>query len=283
MKEFALCIQGGGSRGSYAAGVLDVLMREGLWAGEVIGTSAGALAGCNYVSRDIGRNDKLFMAMMKDRRFFKPGRLLSKSSMFDFHYLFHNLLNHGMAFDFDEFRRNECQFLVVASNCLSGATDYFEKNDGEFWNALAASASLPLTSRPVFVHKVPYLDGGISCPIGFEKALSDGYEKVVVVATRKKGFRKSKMTFGKYVIAKKMYSEYPLWLQTYQQSPQIYNSQMELMDNFAKTGRLFVIYPSQSPKVRHAEKNSQKIQELIRLGTQDIESLLPSLKQYLSK
>ena len=50
-----LVLEGGAMRGQFTAGVLDFFMDNGLWCEQVIGTSAGALNGYNYVAGEIGR------------------------------------------------------------------------------------------------------------------------------------------------------------------------------------------------------------------------------------
>ena len=50
-----LVLEGGAMRGVYTAGVLDVLMENGIQVDGVVGVSAGAVFGCNYKSRQIGR------------------------------------------------------------------------------------------------------------------------------------------------------------------------------------------------------------------------------------
>ena len=64
MPKFALCLQGGGSRGTYCAGPIEVLMENDLWADFVIGTSCGGLMACNYVAKQPHRaiEQTLFMA-----------------------------------------------------------------------------------------------------------------------------------------------------------------------------------------------------------------------------
>jgi len=283
MAKYALCIQGGGSRGAYGAGVLDVLMRNGYWADEVIGTSAGALIGCNYVSHNIGRSGNMMLTMMSDRHFVQPLNYLKKGSIFDFHYLVYDLAQKGLSFDFDYFAKNPCKFYVVSSSCTTGEIRYFEKRDPEFWTALASSASLPLTSKPVFVHGEPCLDGGVSCPIAFEKAIADGYEKVVVVATREKGYRKPTMRESEHLLAKQMYRKFPSFAPFYEKSHAVYNTQMDELDFLSQKERLFVIYPSIPPKISHASKSKKKIQQLLDLGEKDMETQIPFLKMYLSK
>ena len=45
-----LVLEGGGIRGIFSAGVMDVLMEEGIEFDGAIGVSAGAAFGCNYKS-----------------------------------------------------------------------------------------------------------------------------------------------------------------------------------------------------------------------------------------
>ena len=49
----ALVLEGGALRGVYTAGVLDVLMEKNIQVDNVIGVSAGALNGMNYISHQI--------------------------------------------------------------------------------------------------------------------------------------------------------------------------------------------------------------------------------------
>ena len=52
----ALVLEGGGSRGIYTAGVLEVLHKENLGFNYVIGTSMGACNGSSFVSNQPERN-----------------------------------------------------------------------------------------------------------------------------------------------------------------------------------------------------------------------------------
>lgn len=50
-----LVLEGGGMRGLYTAGVLDVFMENEIKIDGILGVSAGALFGMNYKSKQIGR------------------------------------------------------------------------------------------------------------------------------------------------------------------------------------------------------------------------------------
>jgi predicted patatin/cPLA2 family phospholipase len=283
MSDFVLVIQGGGSRGSYAAGVIDTLMERGYWASEVYGTSAGALIGCNYLSKDVGRCVKMIYEMPKNKRFIRPLNYFNKGSIFDFRFLLEDLPKKELPFNFEEFKKNPCKYSVVATNCRTGLAAYFSKDDPDFWKALGASASLPLVSKPVFVDEVPYLDGGTSCPIAFEKPLSEGNKKIVVIATRAKGYRKRSLSKIEYGIAEHLYKSYPRWLEAYKKNIETYNALMDKMDRLSDQGRIFVFYPSVPPKIGHAEKRKKKLEKIVNLGIKDALFSLPALKAYLSK
>lgn len=53
-----------------------------------------------------------------------------------------------------------------------------------------ASSSLPFVSPITYVDGVPMLDGGIVDSIPVEYALNQGFDKLVIVLTRNRGYRK---------------------------------------------------------------------------------------------
>lgn len=55
MMKTALILEGGAMRGMFTCGVMDVLMEDGVTFDGAAGISAGAVFGCNYKSRQIGR------------------------------------------------------------------------------------------------------------------------------------------------------------------------------------------------------------------------------------
>ena len=64
-----LVLEGGGVRGIYTAGVLDVFMEHGITFDGVIGVSAGAIHGCSYLSNQKGRSIRYYKKYCNDPRF----------------------------------------------------------------------------------------------------------------------------------------------------------------------------------------------------------------------
>lgn len=71
-----LVLEGGGMRGIYTAGVLDVFMEQGICLDGVIGVSAGAIHGCSYVSGQKGRSIRYYKKYCKDKRFMSVWSLI---------------------------------------------------------------------------------------------------------------------------------------------------------------------------------------------------------------
>ena len=64
-----LVLEGGGMRGLYTAGVLDVLMEEEIEFDGLVGVSAGAVFGCNYKSHQVGRVLRYNTTYCRDPRY----------------------------------------------------------------------------------------------------------------------------------------------------------------------------------------------------------------------
>ena len=64
-----LVLEGGAMRGMFTAGVMDVLMENGVNFDGVIGVSAGAAFGCNYKSKQIGRVIRYNTRFCADKRY----------------------------------------------------------------------------------------------------------------------------------------------------------------------------------------------------------------------
>ena len=64
-----LVLEGGGVRGIYTAGVLDVFMTAGLTFDGLMGVSAGAIHGCSFLSQQQGRSIRYYRKYVSDPRF----------------------------------------------------------------------------------------------------------------------------------------------------------------------------------------------------------------------
>ncbi len=100
-----------------------------------------------------------------------------------------------LPFDSEAFEQSPQRYEAVATRCRTGKTEYFEEGVcKDMMAAIQASSSMPVLSRMITVEGKKYLDGGISMPIAYRRAMEQGYEKIVVVLTRNSGYRKKPLT-----------------------------------------------------------------------------------------
>ena len=276
--EGCLVLEGGAFRGLYTQGFLDALMVNDINFRCVIGVSAGALGGMNYVSGQIGRSARINLSFRKDSRYVGVKAFLHSRSILDVGFLTED---RGILepFDMDRFMQPERRFVAAATNCMSGETAYFEKGQcGDITRAVRASATMPYMAPMVWIDGQPYLDGGCSCKIPYRWALDQGYEKIVVIRTREASFRKEEKRSS---AAFRMYRHYPEFARRLAGSSRDTNLQFDEVEELHKKGRLLCFAPSLPVKVSSIERDLEKLGELYWLGWNDCCRNLSSLKEYL--
>ena len=274
-----IVVEGGAFRGLYNQGVLDALMENNINFACTIGTSAGALAGFNYVAGQIGRSARANLTYRHYTDYVGRGALAHAYSPIRLDFLF-NDYNAIEPFDEKTFFSPERRFVAVATDCTTGKTAYFEKGKcRDIFSAIKASASMPYISPMIDVDGRPCLDGGCSCRIPYRWALHEGFEKIVVVRTREPEFRK-KVSRRRHRL--QAYKRYPEFARTLANSSRGYNHQCEEILKLEEQGRIFVLAPSQKVTVGRLESNMNKLGDLYWLGYKDTVNRLASLRNYLS-
>jgi predicted patatin/cPLA2 family phospholipase len=173
----------------------------------------------------------------------------------------------------------------VATDCLTGRPAYFSKADlapAEFLEACRASSSMPGLSDIVWLRGVPYLDGGCSCPVAFQRALELGYDKVVVVLTRPGGFRKKPANKPAVNQAfDRLYGRYPAFCAALRNMPRNYNRLYAELEELERQGRIFVIRPDRPVIVRRLERDPDRLEELYQDGRRVMLERLDGMMEYL--
>ena len=103
----------------------------------------------------------------------------------------------------------------------------------------------------VLVEGVPCLDGGISVAIPYQKAIEEGYDKIVVVTTREHGFRKPQVSRPMARMYARYYGKYPNLVRCLVDVPRMYAKELDEIDRLEAQGKLFVIRPPKPVTVSH--------------------------------
>lgn len=275
-----IVLEGGGFRGMYTSGVLDCLMEQGINFSCTVGVSAGALNGLNYAAGQIGRSARFNLQYRWDSRYVGVQAYRANHGIIGFDFVLDEY-NRFDPLNAEVFYRQDRRFVAVATSCLTGKAEYFEKGKcRELMKAVQASASIPYVSRPVEVEGVPCLDGGCADRVPFQWAVDQGYEKILVVRTRTRDFRVEPNPRASHV-AKRFYWRYPEFSQVLAETDEIYNRQCDRMEELEAQGRIFYLTPSEVPDVKMLEKDLGKLLSLYQLGYRDAQAQLPALRAYL--
>ena len=283
MTEGALVLEGGSLRCVFTAGVLDVLTEQNIKFAYVNGVSAGTMAAMNYISGQKGRMLQINEEYLHDRRYMSLKHLIKDRLVFNFDFVFGELSSELIPFDYQAFYASPQKFEVAATRCKTGKTEFFEKSTcPEMMKAVQASCSMPVLSRMVTVNHRKYLDGGVSLPIAYRRAMELGYEKTVLILTRQKGYKKPPA--GR--IAGKIYGHYfkplPQLLKSIHEIPERYNKMQDEIERLEEEGKIFVIRPEKPVEVSRLERDIEKLRILHREGRETAEKKMESLMEYLN-
>ena len=279
LTEGCLVLEGGAFRGLYTQGFLDALMLAGINLSCVIGVSAGALGGVNYVSGQIGRSARINLNFRIDSRYIGTKSIANSHSILDVGFLTEDRGIIPEPLNEERFYSRDRRFVAVASNLLTGDAQYFEKGDGsDIMAGIRASATLPFVSPAFVIDGVPYLDGGCVCKIPYEWALEQGYRKIMVIRTREITFR----TAGRRnPAAVRIYGKYAEFAEKLANNEIDYNKQCDELEKLQADGALMQFAPSRKPGVIMIERDLEKLGELYWLGFNDCNSRLDEIKNYL--
>ena len=277
-----LVIEGGGMRGIFAAGVLEYLLDNDIKVDYVIGVSAGACHGCSYVSGQKGRAFAVCTDYMDDPRYGSVQSLLKTGDYFGKKFMYHTIPEELNPVDNESFKKSGIRFEVGVFNCITGESEYPEIKDMfEDVDWIAASASLPLFAKMVDIGGYQYMDGGLSDSIPVKHAQEIGCDKVIVILTRERGYRKAASKSIPLIKAK--YKDYPKLIEALKRRHTVYNETLEYIDGEEKKGNVFVIAPVKDLGVGRLEKDRNKLKNAYLEGYYVTESYGDKLKEFLEK
>ena len=278
-----LVLEGGGMRGLFSAGVMDVMMETGIRFDGIIGVSAGAAFGVNYKSGQVGRALRYNVDYCQDKRYCGIGSLLKTGNLFNTEFCYDEVPLKLDVFDFDAFERDPTAFYITCTDVESGKPVYHEyrgrADHGFDW--VRASASLPVVSQMVEIDGLKLLDGGIadSIPVAYFERI--GYTQNVVILTQPQGYQKEKNQLLPLIRVK--YRHYPNLVKALETRHLMYNAELALIAEQEKQGNLFVIRPHLPLEVKRMEKDPARLRTCYEMGRQAAETARERLLAFLKK
>lgn len=228
-----LILEGGTFRPIFSCGVMDALLHHDVMFDYVIGVSAGITNGFSYLSRQSERNLELMRRYRNDKRYLSPGNYLKCGSMFGLDFVFDEIPNRLLPFDWDAFNAYEGRIRVGVTNVETGEAEYLDGRElDEKCTMLRATCAIPFYFPPIKIGDKTYYDGGLSDSIPIRKSLADGNDKNLIILTQPQGYRKT-LSRSSRAAAAALRHRHPRLAATLLARPKMYNETVCFCDHLA--------------------------------------------------
>ena len=279
--KIGMVLEGGGMRGMYTAGVLDVMLENEINIDGIVGVSAGTVFGCNYKSKQIGRTIRYNKKYCKDPRYGSLHSFMKSGDIYDKDFCYNRLPKELDPFDCKTFENNPIEFYATCTDVNTGKAVYkrcYTGDDKELeW--FRASASMPLVSKIVEIDGGLYLDGGIADSIPIRWMREKGFEKNIVILTRPEGYCKSKnklMWLMRVVLHK-----YPKMIKAMKNRHINYNESLSEVYRLRDAGDVLLFTPDVGLDIGRTESNPEKLEEAYRMGKKHAFDRLGEIRTFL--
>ena len=277
-----LIMEGGAMRGMFTAGVLDVLMENGLVTDGAIGVSAGAVFGCNYKSHQIGRVIRYNTEYCNDKRYASFKNLVKTGNLYSEQFCYHEVPEKLDPFNEAAFAASPMDFFVVCTDVKTGEPIYHKcrKGDAEDVLWMEASASMPLAAKIVKIGHYGLLDGGIadSIPVRFFESI--GYKRNLIILTQPKGYIKKKNKLLPAIRAR--YFRYPAFVEAVADRHERYNETLSYISMLEQAGKDYVIRPPIPLEIGAMERDPAQLRRVYETGRAVAQIQVEKIRDFLN-
>ena len=153
--SYALSLSGGGARGMAHIGAIKAFEEKGIEISSVAGASAGSIVGYFLAA---GLKSSRMIDIARKTNFYSAFKVsFSKTGIVSIGNI-RNILKKEVGID--SFGGLNIPLHIGVTNLQSGECDYL--NEGNLYDAIVASCSIPLIFNPVEINGNMYVDGGLS-------------------------------------------------------------------------------------------------------------------------
>lgn len=276
-----LVLEGGGMRGLFTAGVLDVLLDHDIKVDGMIGVSAGALFGCNFKSKQKGRALRYNIRFKDDPRYMGFRSFIKTGNFINAEFAYHTMPLELDIVDNDAFTTHPADFYLVCTDIETGQPVYqrIDSIDDHTLEWFRATGSMPIVSTPVHIDGRVLLDGGMVDCIPLQYFQSIGYEKNLVILTQPDGYQK---TPNKMVpLFRMVHRKYPKVAECMAKRHIMYNNELEYVKQQVSNGNTLAIYPDQKLNIGRTEQSEEKMRNIYEQGRAKASSMIDEITAFL--
>ena len=278
----ALVLEGGTFRPIFSAGVMDALLDYGVEFPYIIGVSAGITDAVSYVSKQKKRNYDVLMNLRHDKRYVGLRNFVSDRSLFGVKFAYETMPRDIFPFDWETYNKSSQTVCVGVTNLRTGESEYLDgkKMNGDF-TMLRATCSVPFVFPPCKMDGEIYYDGGICDPIPVKKAMADGHDKLLIVLTRPKEYKKE-LSKANVLASRYFKKKYPQFAERLLTRHNTYNETVACCEQLEREGRAVLLRPTKEIQIDSLEKDLEKIDRIYHFGYDEAVRRMDEIKALIS-
>lgn len=279
-----LVLEGGALRAVFSCGVCDALLDGKVMTDYFVGVSAGAAYGISYLSNQPRRNLEVLTRYAPDPRYMGMHHLLDKKnrSYFGLEFSFETIPFELLPIDYQALEAWPGQAEAVVTNLNTGKAEYLSlPRDRDPEKVVQATCAMPLLFPIYHINGQPYLDGGVSDGIPWQRALDQGCDRVIVVLTRTRSYEKKPDRTMR--LLRKTYADYPAFLELMEHRHELYNESRAKLFEAERQGKVLVIAPESTMGVKRTERNPEKLRLLWGAGYEMTAGRMDEIRDYLGR
>lgn len=262
---------GGGNKGAFGAGVFERCLRDGLVFDRCTGVSAGSANIITYAAKQGGRLYRFYHDYAFRKQYMSLGNVLRMGHFIDLDYIFSTLTNSDGEdpLDFQTALQYPGVIEFAATNAVSGKAEYYPADamqQDDYW-CLKASCAIPFVCPTIERDGRDYYDGGIGDPVPIRRAVDMGFDKIVLVLTRPKDFRKTPGMDARS--ARFLRKKYPRLAEMLVKRAENYNIEVEYALKLEAQGKCLIVAPPALGEVTTLKKTPDAIDEIYRSGYEE--------------
>ncbi|MFT8704800.1 patatin family protein [Bifidobacterium aquikefiricola] len=268
MTGTAIIDVGGGFRSIFGAGILDYCDERGISFDHCYGVSAGSANLASFLARQPGRTHRFYTQYAFRREYASATNFLKDHNFVNLDYVYSTLSNHDGEdpMDFEALKNNPSKLTVVACNAETGQAVYFDKSEitQDHYDIFKTSSAVPVACEPYVYKDVPYFDGGIADPVPVQRAIDDGYDRIVLVLTRLKDVLREQ--HKDIMPARILRRTYPNSAERLLNRYKTYNDEVALAKNYEEEGSVLILAPDDLCGLDTLSKSYEGLERMYRKG-----------------
>jgi len=279
VQDKSLILEGGSFRTIFTAGILDALMEEGIQMPYVVAVSGGAINAHSYVSNQPERTLRVLSTYRNDKRYMGFRNIFKNKSIFGFDFAWDVIPNQLDLFDWETYYQYPGKVEFGITSAETGEIEYVDAlTMDKKCMILRASCAIPLLFPAIILDDRPYYDGSLAEPIPIKRAIEQGYQKHLIIATHPAGYLKKLDNKSKMAI-KWLSKRYPNLGKRLQQRAEYYNEQLDFCHQLESEGKALIFKPDYA--LNEFEKSIQQIHKNYQIGYNQAKVRMEEIKRFL--